>query len=129
MRRKQGQGEMSAVIDQTARAEIRELREAVKTLFGKLDTFTTALTRELGDIRTALADMRASSGPSLRDTLSFVRDGVLLFSALAAGIIYLARGGNTEAIHAIDKRLYGVEQMMKLASPKAMSLWAPEAGK
>ena len=123
---------MSTAVDQTARAEIRELREAVKTLFGKLDTFGgkfDAINTATSEIRVALSNMQASSGPGLRDILVITVMLATLFTGVASGIIYLARGGNTEAIHALDKRVYGVELMMKLASPKAMSLLQPEAGK
>lgn len=125
MGRRSGKDVMSSAIDHGARAELREVRKAVDTLFTKMDALNTSMQTAVSDIQTALAALRAQTGPSLRDILSITTSGAVLFGIITGGIIYLARGGNTAAIHALDKRIYGLEITMRLTRPKAMSLMPP----
>src|SRR5262245_35885988 len=86
-------------------AETRELRRAVDVLFNKVD----AQTGKLDAITTALHELRGAAGPSMKDMVIIVTACAGLFASVAGGIIYLARGGNSEALHALDKRLLALE--------------------
>jgi hypothetical protein len=97
----QDQGAWRARID----AEIRELKRGVDVLFGKMD----AQSGKLDAITTALHELRGAAGPSIKDILVIIATCTALFSAVSGGIIYLARGGNSEALHALDKRLLALE--------------------
>jgi hypothetical protein len=99
------QGAWRARID----TEIGELKRGVDVLFGKMD----AQSGKLDAITSALHELRARSGPSLRDILSTVATGAVLFGAVVSGIVYVARGGNTEAMHSLDKRLLAVEMRVQ----------------
>jgi hypothetical protein len=75
-------------------------------------------------------ELRGSAGPSLRDVMTTITQGAILFGIVAGGILYLARGGNTEAIHELDKRIVRLETIMAIAAqsraratPRA---WVPE---
>jgi hypothetical protein len=97
----QDQGAWRARID----TEIRELKRGVDVLFGKVDSQST----KIDSVITALHEMRGAAGPSMKDMVIVVTACAGLFASVAGGIIYLARGGNSEAMHALDKRLQAVE--------------------
>jgi hypothetical protein len=101
----QDQGAWRARID----TEIRELKRGVDILFGKMD----AQSGKLDAITTALHELRGAAGPSMKDMVIIVTACAGLFASVAGGIIYLARGGNSEALHALDKRLLALEVRMQ----------------
>jgi hypothetical protein len=49
----------------------------------------------------------------MKDMVIIVTACAGLFASVAGGIIYLARGGNSEALHALDKRLLALEVRMQ----------------
>jgi hypothetical protein len=108
-----------------AEAEIRELRKGQEVIFSKLDSQGA----KLDTIAAAVHELRASSGPALRDILSIVTSCAVLFGIVAVGIIYLARCGNSEALHDLDVRLARIETTMRLQPPahtKRPGPWVPE---
>jgi hypothetical protein len=89
----------------------RELKRAVDVLFGKVDSQSG----KLDAITTTLHEIRGAAEPSIKDILIIVTACAGLFASVAGGIIYLARGGNSEALHALDKRLLALEVRMQAA--------------
>lgn len=100
-----------------AEAEIRALKEGQQIIFGKLDA-----------IASALSDMRATSGPAMRDTLAFVRDGAVLFSLVVGGILYLASATHSRGMSDLETRLTRLETIVGLATRQrvAPSAYVPE---
>jgi hypothetical protein len=56
--------------------------------------------------------------------MTTITQGAVLFGIVAGGIPYLARGGNTEAIHELDKRIVRLETVMAIAAQsRARHAW------
>jgi hypothetical protein len=105
--------------------EIRELKQGVDILFGKMD----AQSGRLDAITTALHELRGAAGPSMKDMVIIVTACAGLFASVAGGIIYLARGGNSEALSALNTRLVRIEtvmQMQAVFSKRAPGTWVPD---
>jgi hypothetical protein len=68
-----------------------------------------ATSAKLDAIANALHDMRASRPTDWREMLTVVREGAMLFALLVGGILYLATGSKSDALHALDKRVQAVE--------------------
>jgi hypothetical protein len=83
--------------------EVAELRKGLDVVFTKLDTIVSAV-----------HELRGTAGPSLQAVMTMVFQGTVMFSLLAGGIIYLARGGNNDAIHQLDIRQTRVETIIGL---------------
>ena len=79
-------------------------------LFEKLDRQSG----KLDAITTALHELRGAAGPSIKDILIIIATCAALFSAVSGGIIYLARGGNSEALQALNTRLVRIETVMQM---------------
>jgi hypothetical protein len=124
----QDQGAWRARID----AEMGELKRGVNVLFGKMDDFADATNRKLDGLASSMHELRAKSGPSLRDILSTVATGAVLFGAVVSGIVYVARGGNSEKLHELELRIQRVETVLSIATakrpPASGMAWVPEAG-
>jgi hypothetical protein len=107
-------------------AENVEFRNALNVVFGKIDT----VFGKLDAIASAVHELRGSAGPSLRDVMTTITQGAVLFGIVAGGILYLARGGNTGAMHELDKRIVRLETVMAIAAQsraRAMpGAWVPE---
>jgi hypothetical protein len=102
----QDQGSWRARID----TEIGELKRGVDVLFGKMDAQST----KLDSVITALHELRGAAGPSMKDMVIIVTACAGLFASVAGGIIYLARGGNSEALHRLELRIQAVELRLQL---------------
>jgi hypothetical protein len=98
-----------------AEAEIAELREGLRDL-------SANVTAGFKEVTAAIHEMRAQSGPAFRDILDIGTRVVMIFGAVTAGIIYLARGGTNPEIHALDRRLTQLETVLSLAVPRRTSL-------
>ncbi len=96
-------------------AEIADLRKGLADL-------STNMTQGFKEVTAAIHEMRASSGPPFRDMLDIGTRVVMIFAAVAGGIIYLARGGNTAEMHALDRRLTQIETVLSLAVPRRVGL-------
>jgi hypothetical protein len=108
-------------------AENVEFRNALNVVFGKIDT----VFGKLDAIASAVHELRGSAGPSLRDVMTTITQGAILFGIITGGILYLARGGNTEAIHELDKRIVWLETVMAIAMQPSRraapgTAWVPE---
>ena len=93
-------------------AENVEFRKALDIVFGKIETAFG----KLDAIASAVHELRGSAGPSLRDVMTIITQGAVLFGIVAGGILYLARGGNTEAIHELDKHIVRLETIISMAA-------------
>jgi hypothetical protein len=77
-------------------------------------------------LTSSIHELRASAGPSLRDILSTVATGAVLFGAVVSGIIYLARGGNTEKLHELELRIQRMETVLSLKRTSGTA-WMPDS--
>jgi hypothetical protein len=110
-----------------AEAEIVELRKGQEIIFSKLDSQSS----KMDALVTAMHELRAASGPAFKDILDIGTRVIVIFTAIVGGIIYLARGGNTAEMHALDARLTRIETLIALAVPKRIGpspgAWVPDA--
>jgi len=120
MRRQKEQDEMSVPdhVTRLAQAEtaIEELKRGQALIFSKLDA-----------IAGSLSDLRANTGPALRDVLDIGTRIVIIVGAIVSGIVYVARGGASAEMHAHDKRIERLELLIKLPPGHRRALWVPEA--
>jgi hypothetical protein len=106
-------------------AEIAELRKGLASLADTVNTGFKEVAAGFTKLTSSMHELRASAGPSLRDILSTVTTGAVLFGAVVSGIIYLARGGNTEKLHELELRIQRMETVLSLKRTSGAA-WVPD---
>ena len=90
-------------------AEIKELRKGLAGLGDDMRMGFDKLTA-------AVHELRAQSGPSLKDVLDLGTRVVVIFGAVVGGIIYVSSGGSKDELHKLDMRISRLELVISMAS-------------
>ena len=93
-------------------------------VFGKVD----GLGAKLDALTAAMHEPRGSTGLALRDILSFVRDGAVLFSLVVGGILYLANATNGRSVSDLETRMTRLEAIIGMATVRRPTpgAWVPD---